>query len=67
MCRLLRQWREEADLSQRDVGKRLRKPHTYVHKIEVGDRRIDPIEFARLVRALDLDPVECFAEVIGSA
>ena len=64
MCKLLRQWREEAGLSQREVRKRRGKPHTYVHKVEVGDRRIDPVEFARFVEALGLDAVECFAEVI---
>lgn len=32
-------------MTQRALALQLRKPHSYVHKVEVGDRRIDPIEF----------------------
>jgi hypothetical protein len=33
------------EFNERQLAKRLRKPHSYVHKVEVGDQRIDPIEF----------------------
>ena len=63
LCKLLRQWREEAGLTQRDLAKLLKKPHTYVHKTEVGDRRIDPIELVRWAIACGLDPQDALQSV----
>ena len=40
----------------RDVGEKLRLPHTWVGKIETGERRLDVAEFVRLCRALQADP-----------
>lgn len=65
MCALLRRWREESGLTQRELGARLRKPHTFVHKVESGDRRIDPIEFIAWCGALDLEPTDCFGSLAG--
>jgi transcriptional regulator with XRE-family HTH domain len=48
--------RREAGLSQRDLGKRLDKPHSYVAKIESGERRLDVIEFVDLAEALRIKP-----------
>lgn len=48
--------REDAGLTQRELGGKLRKPHSYVHKSEVGIRRIGPIEFIRWCRACGVDP-----------
>lgn len=41
---LLRTWRTEAGLSQRELASRLRKPPSYVHKCEVAERKVDPLE-----------------------
>ncbi len=46
LCRRLRELRDAAGLSQRALATLLKKPHSYVAKVEHGDRRIDPIEFA---------------------
>jgi transcriptional regulator with XRE-family HTH domain len=54
----LRQWRTDAGLTQRDLGKRLRKPHTYVHKTEAGNRRIDPIEFIDWCKACGISSAD---------
>jgi len=43
--------REAAGLTQRALAAQLKKPHSYVHKVEHGDRRIDPIEFVAWCRA----------------
>jgi transcriptional regulator with XRE-family HTH domain len=56
LCALLREWREEADLTQRDLAARLKKVPSYVHKVEVGDRRIDPLEFIAWCRGCGIDP-----------
>jgi predicted transcriptional regulator len=56
VCRLLRQWRENAGLSQRDLAKRICKPHSFVYKCEVGNRRLDVTEFIAWCRACELEP-----------
>ena len=58
MCKLLRQWRETASLTQRGLGQRLHKPYSFVWKVEAGERRIDPIEFVAWCRACDMPPAE---------
>lgn len=65
MLHLLRSAREAADLSQRDLAARLGVHHSWVAKVELGERRLDLIEFARYVRAVDGDPVDMFADVIS--
>jgi hypothetical protein len=40
-------------MTQRALARRLAKPASYVHKTEVGERRIDPIEFIDWCRACD--------------
>lgn len=45
-----------AGLTQRDVADRLRKPASYVAKIELGERRLDLVEFIALSRALEVEP-----------
>jgi len=46
----LREARNEANLMQVDVAKRLNKPQSYVSKIERGDRRIDVAELSILAK-----------------
>ncbi len=36
----------------------LRKPHSYVYKVEHGERRIDPVEFVQWCRACGVDPAD---------
>ena len=60
---LLRRWRVDAGLTQRDLARRLKKPPSYVHKSEVGDRRIDPVEWVAWCRAGDVKPVTGMARL----
>jgi transcriptional regulator with XRE-family HTH domain len=62
-CRLLREWREAAGLTQRAMAARLRRPASYVHKSEVGERRIDPLEFIEWCRACGVDPGEAIRKI----
>lgn len=63
LCALLRKWRDDAGLTQRELAKRLRKPHSYVHKVEVADRRIDPVEFVAWCRACDRSPSRAIIQI----
>jgi transcriptional regulator with XRE-family HTH domain len=61
-CELLRKWRQQAGLTQRELGKKMRKPASFVHKSEVGERRVDALEFIAWCRACDLDPFTALSE-----
>jgi predicted transcriptional regulator len=63
LCKLLRRWREEAGLTQRGLAVKLGKPPSYVHKCEVGDRRVDPIEFVAWCRACGMAPAVGIGEI----
>jgi hypothetical protein len=54
---LLRLMREEADLTQRDLGKRLRKPQSWVYNCETGNRRVDLAEFVTWCEACNVRPM----------
>lgn len=56
----LRKLREEAGLTQRELGKRLRKPQSYVHNCETANRRVDVTEFIAWTQACDVDPLKTF-------
>jgi transcriptional regulator with XRE-family HTH domain len=42
--------REELGLSQRDVCERMGMPHSFLSKCEIGDRRVDVMEFLQLAQ-----------------
>lgn len=53
---MLRSWRQDAELTQRELAKRLKKPASYVAKSELGERRIDPVEMVHWCRACSVKP-----------
>jgi ribosome-binding protein aMBF1 (putative translation factor) len=63
LCALLRRWRADADLTQRQLAAKLKKQPSYVHKCEVGDRRIDPVELVLWCRACGVSPTKAMAEI----
>jgi len=52
----LRQSRQSQGLTMRDVAAKLGVPHSWIGKVETGERRLDVAEFERLCRVLDADP-----------
>ncbi|HLS80440.1 MAG TPA: helix-turn-helix transcriptional regulator, partial [Steroidobacter sp.] len=64
VCKVLADARTEADLTQRGLSEMLKRPHSYVGKIEGGERRVDVVEFIELARALNVDPVKLFARLV---
>jgi hypothetical protein len=61
----LRAMREEAGLTQRELGKRLRKPQSWVYNCETANRRVDLTEFIAWCRACDRDPRDALARFLG--
>ena len=57
---LLRQLREQAGMTQVELGDRLGNTQTFVSKIERGERRLDVVEFTELCEALGADPLDAF-------
>lgn len=51
----LRAIREKAGLSQRDLAAKLGVPHSWIAKVEAGERRIDVVELAWFATACGED------------
>lgn len=60
----LRALREEAELTQRELGKRLKKPQSWIYNCESGNRRVDVAEFVAWARACKVEPEEAFARFL---
>jgi transcriptional regulator with XRE-family HTH domain len=56
--------RERAGLTQRDLAARLRRPHSFIGRMEAGERRIDVIEFIEISRLLGCDPRQLFEQLL---
>ncbi|MBE3142754.1 MAG: helix-turn-helix transcriptional regulator [Planctomycetes bacterium] len=55
LCRLLVETRKSRRLTQAEVAKRLQRPQSFVSKYEIGERRLDVVEFLEVAEALDTD------------
>ncbi len=60
----LRQMREKAGLTQRQIGKRLNKPQSWVYNCEVSIRRVDITEFILWAKACEIDPKKAFSKLL---
>lgn len=63
LCQILREVRRDGDLSQRDLALRLGVSPSWVAKVEIGERRIDLLEFTRFVAACGSDPEILFSDL----
>lgn len=54
--------RKDQGLSQEAVASRLGKPQQYVSRYEVGERRLDMVEFLDAAQALNVDGLLIAAE-----
>jgi transcriptional regulator with XRE-family HTH domain len=64
LCAALKSARETAGLSQHELASRLKTSQTTIARIEIGERRIDVIEFIDLAKALRLDPHTILTELM---
>lgn len=56
--------RRETNVTQAELAKRLGKPQSFVSTYERGQRRIDFLEFSRIMAALGRDPAEVGADLL---
>jgi transcriptional regulator with XRE-family HTH domain len=60
---LLRRLREEAGLTQRDLAKRMKRAQPWIHKSEIGERRVDVSELLDWCAACDTDAQKALQRV----
>lgn len=58
----LREWLRQSRLKQghtmRSIADKIDVPHSWVQKIENGERRLDVVEYIEYCRTLGVDPLE---------
>ena len=52
----LKQARQDQNFSMRALAKRMDKPHSFVQKVEQGERRLDVVEYVWYCRKLGVNP-----------
>ncbi|HEV2292827.1 MAG TPA: helix-turn-helix transcriptional regulator [Tepidisphaeraceae bacterium] len=62
---LLREMREAAELTQRQVAAKLRRPQSWVYNCETANRRVDVTEFVAWCRACGIDPLVGMAKLLN--
>ena len=55
--------RKAAKLTHRQLGELLEREHSFVWRVEQGERRLDLVEFFWYCRALGHDPVKVYTEL----
>lgn len=55
--------RKELGLTQRALGEKLGVVHSFIGKVETGDRRLDIFEFIEYCKGLELEPLEILQEI----
>lgn len=54
----LKKRRLELGLSMRDLGERIDQPHSFVQKLEDGQKKLDIYQYVQYCEALELDAPE---------
>lgn len=62
----LRDSRKSAGLTMRQLAEKMGVHHSIIGKIEIGERRLDVIEFIEYCRVLDIDPNVIIEKLKGS-
>ena len=57
LMRWLAQMRREQGLTMDAAGAKVQKPSSWVAKTEMGERRLDVVEYIRYCRALNVSPL----------
>lgn len=59
----MRAARKASGVSQQELARRLGKPQSYVSKAEMGERRLDVVEFLHFMRAIEGEPHALLREI----
>lgn len=65
--KILAEKRASLGLTQADIAGRLERPQSFVAKYELGERKLDLIEFCAIARVLKTDPLLLFREFLEAA
>jgi transcriptional regulator with XRE-family HTH domain len=57
--------RKQAGMTQRDLAASLKKPPSWVAKVEQRERRLDLVEFVAVARALGQNEIELFRSFLN--
>ena len=60
---MLRRMRQDAGLTQRGLAAKLKTSHVFVHKSEIGERRVDITEFMDWCVACKVDPGQAIGKL----
>ena len=58
--------RKAAGFSQASLAKRIGRPQSFIAKVEVGERNLDVVEFAKISRVIGLDVKEALNAIIAA-
>jgi transcriptional regulator with XRE-family HTH domain len=64
VSRILKNVRQQAGMTQKQLADRLDRPQSFVAKYERGERRLDVVEFAKIARKLGVSPAHLFAQIL---
>lgn len=56
LMQVLAKVRKEKGITQQELADRLRRPQSYVAKVETGERRLDVVEFIEWADGVDIPP-----------
>jgi transcriptional regulator with XRE-family HTH domain len=56
--------RKDAGMSQRELAQRLDRAHSFVAKIESGERQLNVLEFCDYANVLGVDPTDLLRSVL---
>ncbi len=60
----LRDAREKAQMTQQQLADALEKPQSFVAKYELGERRLDVIEFLNIAKIIKANPVKIIQSLL---
>lgn len=67
LLKSLRMLREQSGQSQRALANAIDVPHSWVAKVECGERRVDVVELCRIVIACGVEPAKFIGDFIQAA
>jgi transcriptional regulator with XRE-family HTH domain len=56
--------RKRRGLTQRQLASRLGRAHSFVGKVESGERQLNVLEFCELANALDISPTAFLGKIL---